>query len=164
MKRILLVLSSSFLLFGCGGNASNSEDKEVLSMEKDTKVLDLMGNDKFELVEKIDIVVLGKWIDEGYSIYTLDDGEDLENLILSAIEEYEDEVALLHEEIEGRIEVPNIDITYDDHIKVFAKDILKVHPDKEEYIEKLYEANNLIKDKNSEAVEKKIDEARNLRE
>lgn len=164
MKRILLVLSCSFLLFGCGGNANNTDDKEVLSMKKESKVLDLMGNDKFDLLERVDVVVLGKWIDEGYEIYTIDDGEKLENLILSAIGEYEDEVALMHQEYDGKIEVPDIATSYDDHIRVFAKNILKAHPDKKEYIEKLHEANKLIEDKNNEAVEKKIDEARKLRE
>src|SRR5699024_5871164 len=161
MKRILLVLSCSFLLFGCGGN---SDEKEVLSMEKETKELDLMGIGKFELVERVNIVVLGKWIDEGYEIFTLDDADELESLIESAIGEYEDEIELLREEYEVRIEVPDIETSYENHIKVFAKNVLKEHPDKESYIEKLYEANELIKDKDSAAVEKKIEEARKLRE
>lgn len=170
MRKPVLFMLAMVFLFACSNENEQGtkidEPKtttvQAESSDEEKKEIDFLGEDKFDIVGNINPVVIGKWIDEGYNIYTLDDGEQLEDLIKESISAHEEEHKKL--EAEYGMEILETEIfTHESKIKVFAKNILRDYPDKEKYIDKLYEANELIKDKDEDAVNKKIEEAEELR-
>src|SRR5690625_3450407 len=172
MKKNILFIVVLALLTACStaneqGPKSDSPKMMTAQAEQttsDSKEIDFMGKDKFEIIGKIDTIVLAKWIDDGYTVYKLEDGELMEEIIANTVGEYEREIKELKEEYGDAIS--ESDVPIDDHtesIDIFSKNILKDHPDKEDYIDKLYEANELIKDKDENLVNEKIKEAKELR-
>lgn len=185
MRKLLLTLILPLVVLGACSNFDTDEkeieDKKSVQVPKektDVKELDLMGYDKFDLPKSIPTIVLGKWIDEGYTLFTLEDGEELENIIAGAIDEYEKELddyiekvmeGETSEEQENNLrdqvyEQSKINKDYSHYIDVFEKNIIKDYEGKDLYIEKLREANELINKNDKEAVSKRVEEASKLRE
>ena len=144
-------------------NATESDD--LLDREnKVERTVDLMGKSPFY---EIDQVTVNKWIDDGEVVFIIEDGEILEERIASGFEMWEKRVEVskkyrTKEELETMrpIEFPSFEIEID----LFAKNILRDYPEKEEYIEKLREANALLAPGNEDKVQTALKEAKALRE
>ena len=165
MKKMLIVLVFCFLI-GCSA-ANEGDQLQAASTEdggseevRNERTIDLMGEDPFEI--DVNKIIIGKWIDDGETVYILDDGKLLEDKIASALKEHEEKFRKMEEEYGVKLQKPELE-TFEEKIAVFAKNILRDHPDKEEYIDKLKEANEALKKEDEKLVKQKIEEARKLR-
>ena len=143
-------------------NATESDD--LLDREnKVERTVDLKGRSPFY---EIDQATVNEWIDDGEVVFIIEDGEILEERIASGFEMWEKRVEVskkyrTKEELETMrpIEFPSFEIEID----LFAKNILRDYPEKEEYIEKLREANEHLRNGDEEKLKQAIEEARKLR-
>ena len=168
MKNPLIAFVVLLVLAGCSTAGEQERDQPAIASTesggseevRNERTIDLMGEDPFEI--GVNKVIIGKWIDDGETVYILDDGKLLEDKIASALKEHEEKFRKMEEEYGVKLQKPELE-TFEEKIAVFAKNILRDHPDKEEYIDKLKEANEALKKEDEKLVKQKIEEARKLR-